>query len=131
MIRRDSDYALRALSYMAEFPTGKRFTAADIAKKQDVPAAFLRKIFQKLAKNKIASSCPGPGGGFYLARKPSYINMKEILESVQGSISLNECLLDFNFCNRIKSCKVRKRLFSIQKEIDSLLTGLSLGEIVK
>ena len=131
MIRRDSDYALRALSYMAEFPTGERFTVTDIAKKQNVPAAFLRKIFQKLAKNKIASSYPGPGGGFYLARKPSNISMKEILESVQGNIFLNECLFDANFCNRIKSCKVRKKLFGIQKEINSLLDGLSLGEIVK
>ena len=130
LIRRNSDYALRSLSHIARFPLGSKFTLRTIARKEDVPFAFLRKTFQKLSRKKIVGSHLGPKGGFYLLKEPSQITLGDILEAVQGPISLSDCLRYSGSCKRIKSCRVNKKLLSIQKEIDGLLAKTTLGELI-
>ena len=130
LIRRNSDYALRALSYMARFPKGLRFTIAVIARQEDIPAAFLRKIFQRLSVNKIVRSQRGPSGGFYLLREPSRLSLGEIIESTQGCFSLSRCLYARDFCSRQRSCRVKIRLSRLQTKIEALLSKATLGEII-
>src|SRR3989338_3713467 len=102
-IRRNSDYALRSLSYMARFPVGERFTIRIIAKEQNVPAPFLKKIFQRLSQGRIIRSQRGPKGGFYLLKKPHQIRLKKTLELIQGRISLSDCLFKDNICKRSRT----------------------------
>ena len=130
LIRRNSDYALRALSLMARYPKGKRLTVNTIAARQGVPKEFLRKIFQKLSLNNILGSKLGPDGGYYLIKNPYNISIKDVIESVQGRVSLNGCLTDKNFCDRQDSCQTRKKLRNIQQQIDTLLSKSKLGDIV-
>ena len=65
-ISRDTDYAVRALVYMAVVSKKKNsvITVDEIARKEDLPERFLRRILQRLAKNKILSSYKGKQGGF-------------------------------------------------------------------
>lgn len=130
LVRRNSDYALRSLAYMAEFPNGRKFTIRAIAKKEDVPAAFLGKIFQRLSLNKIVTSCRGPGGGFYLLKKPHQLTLKEILEVTQGRISLSDCLFDSKLCNRARACKINAALSNIQNRLINLLDKYTLKDFI-
>lgn len=130
LIRRNSDYALRSLAYMAGLPYGKRFTISSIAKEQNIPATFLRKIFQKLSLNNIVDSHPGPGGGFYLLKKPYQLSLKEILEAVQGEISLSDCLFKSNVCSRAKTCSIRTGLSPLQKKLIDLLDKYTLDDFL-
>jgi len=130
LIKRNSDYALSSLAYMARFPIGKIFTIKLISKKQDIPQAFLKKIFQKLSLHKIVSSQRGPSGGFYLLLKPRKIPLRKILESVQGRISLSDCLFENNLCGRSRRCKIRIGLSDIQKKLVSLLDRYNLEDFL-
>lgn len=130
LIRRNSDYALRSLAYMAGFPSGKRLTVKLIAQKQSVPIAFLRKIFQRLSLKRIITSRRGPGGGFYLLKEPQQISLKEILESVQGRITLSDCLWESNLCNRSRICKIKPGLSVIQKKLIKLLDKYTLKDFL-
>ena len=130
LIKRNSDYALSSLAYLGSFPIGKKFTIKLIAKKQGIPAAFLKKIFQKLSLQKIVSSQRGPSGGFYLLKKPRKIPLRKILESVQGRISLSDCLFENNLCNRSRTCKIRVGLSDIQKKLISSLDKYNLEDFL-
>ena len=130
LIRRDSDYALRALSFMARYPNGERFTIKTIATKQAIPTEFLKKIFQRLSSDNIVGSRPGPGGGYYLTKSPSNISFKDVIQSVQGRVFLNSCLMEKNFCGRQDSCQTRKKLHNIQRQIDTLLSRSKFEEII-
>lgn len=128
VIRRNSDYALRSLSYMARFPKGRNLTAKAIAAEGDVPVVFLRKTFQKLSKAKIIDSKRGPRGGFYLLKGLADISLKEILEAVQGRVVLSDCLFEDDACSRAKRCRVRKRLSDAQKKFADLLDEYTLKD---
>lgn len=131
LIRRNSDYALRSLWYLAGFPKGKKIKVSKIAKKQKVPVAFLRKTLLRLSKAGIIESQSGPTGGFWLSRRPSQISLKEVLESVQGRVSLNECLYDCSACSRWRRCSVRPGLSMIQEKLTGLLDKCSLEDFFK
>ena len=131
LIRRNSDYALRSLGLLAGLPRGKKIKVTSIAKKQNVPVAFLRKTLLKLSKAGIVESQSGPSGGFWLARKPSQISLKEVLESVQGRVSLNDCLYDCNSCIRWRRCSVRPGLSVIQEKLIGLLDKCNLEDFIK
>jgi len=104
-ITRETDHAIRCVQYLSKYPE-QSFTVSVIAEKSDSPKAFLAKIIQKLAKAGIVRSMQGAQGGFKLARSPSEISLKEVVEITQGPIALNPCLIDESFCSRSNHCSV-------------------------
>jgi Rrf2 family protein len=72
------------LAYNAgEGPVGIRVISA----RQTIPARYLEQIFQRLRRANIVTSKRGPGGGYTLARLPSKISLREIVEAVEGSLA--------------------------------------------
>lgn len=128
-IRRNSDYALRGLAYMAGFPKGGRFAIDEIAAQQHIPVIFLRKIFQKLAQYKIVGSKRGIGGGFYLIKSPSKISINKILDAIQGPVTLSKCIFDLDKCILSNKCNVRKKLKDIQNKLVLLLDRVKLLDL--
>ena len=69
IIRRETDYALRALTRLAL--DGGSLAVSTLAEEEDVPPEFLRKIMQRLNQAGIVESSQGPFGGYRLARARS------------------------------------------------------------
>jgi Rrf2 family protein len=58
-----------------------------IGARQRIPERFLEQIFQRLRKAELVRGKRGPGGGYVLARPPSEITLRDILEAVEGPLS--------------------------------------------
>lgn len=129
IIRRNSDYALRSLVYMSKFPIGKKFIIEDIAKRKDIPAVFLRKIFQRLRQARIINSQRGPDGGFYLLRRAKDISLREVLTTLQGEISLSDCILRKGVCDFSSRCRIKRKLARIQERVVGLLDKYILKDM--
>ena len=127
-IRRNSDYALRALGRLSAFPMGKRLTVKEMASREDVPALFLRKIFQRLSSAGIVASRKGPDGGFYLVRDAGSIALRDVLEAVQGRVSISDCILNRDSCIRAKRCPIRKTLSGVERRFFKLLDKYTLKD---
>ncbi len=112
-LTRASEYALRGIQYLAGKPHGSVCMLSEISQAQDVPVSFLGKIFQSLARGNIVSSHRGAGGGFALSRPAGEITLLEIIEAVEGPISMYECLADAQVCpeSRRTNCRIRPVLF--------------------
>jgi Rrf2 family protein len=106
-------------------PVSTRAAAAD----EQVPYQLACKLMQKLNKVKLVSSCMGPKGGFVLGTEPLNINLLEIIEAIQGSISMNRCVLSEDVCSREAICVVREKLTDIQKDMTRGLTAITLDEL--
>ncbi|MBI3019276.1 MAG: Rrf2 family transcriptional regulator [Deltaproteobacteria bacterium] len=128
-IKRNTDYALWSLSYMAGFPKGKVFGLGVLGQQRRVSSVFLRKIFRKVAKKNIVHSHRGCYGGFSLARKPSEISIRDVIEAVQGHMVLNKCLTGHYRCPKERTCGLRKCLGKIQKELIHQLNQLTLENL--
>ena len=58
-----------------------------IGERQRIPERFLEQIFQRLRKAELVRGKRGPGGGYVLARPPSEITLRDVLEAVEGPLA--------------------------------------------
>jgi Rrf2 family iron-sulfur cluster assembly transcriptional regulator len=130
IVRRNTDYALRAMVHLARNYDKGPVSSRTIADQENVPYQLTCKLMQKLNNAKLVTSYMGPKGGFGLSREPSKINLLEIIETVQAPISLNRCMLSKETCPQIKHCTVRPKLVELQKYIGNFLSNITLNELV-
>lgn len=86
-----SRYGLRALFDMAYNSGTLPSQIKDISRRQEISPRYLEQIFQSFKKAGILKSKRGPQGGYYLAKKPEQITIREILEAAEGDTLLVEC----------------------------------------
>ena len=130
LITRDSDYAIRALCFMAQHHK-KVVSVSDLVKSLHIPRPFLRKLLQVLNKKAILKSYKGIGGGFSLLKKPQKIGLVEVIEIFQGSIRLNECFLKKLECPNTKKCSLRKKINAIEKYVIHELRSISIESLLQ
>ncbi len=131
VLRRNTDYALRAIVNLAAHYGNEPVSTRTIAVQEDISYQLACKLMQKLQNAKFVKSCMGPKGGFVLGREPSKISLLEVIEAIQGPISLNRCLLSVNACPKQKGCTVRARLVGLQQCIYEYLSGITLDELLQ
>lgn len=91
-ISKKTDYALRMLATLVRNPSG-RVTAREAADENDVPYSFARSIEHDLAAAGIVSSVRGANGGMQLTVDPRQTTLLQVVEAVQGPVSLSGCEL--------------------------------------
>ncbi|MFC1709025.1 RrF2 family transcriptional regulator [Candidatus Omnitrophota bacterium] len=130
LITRDTDYAVRALCYIAKQKKGV-IPVTQLVKNLRVPRPFLRKILQILNKKGILESHKGQRGGFRLFRSPNKIFIVDLIKIFQGSFTLNECFLKKMTCPHKKSCQLKKKVDDIEKVVLSELKIISIASLIK
>ena len=84
-----TDYAIVLLAHLAR---GERtLTAQDLAGRSHVPLPTVSKLCKELSRAGIVVSHRGRHGGYSLARPPETISVAEVVEALEGPISLTEC----------------------------------------
>lgn len=126
-----AEYAIRGVLYLSAKSDAKTTGIEEIAKAQEVPPAYLAKLFQTLAKKGFVRSVRGHDGGFLLARKPEDISFLEIIEAVEGPIFLNDCLIHEGYCPRDKTCPVHDVWREAQKRFLDFLTSCDFKTLAK
>ena len=131
IIRRNTDYALRAMVNLAGHYGEGPVSTREIAQSEDISYQLACKLMQKLNNAGLVKSIMGPSGGFFLSRKPKNINLAEIIEVIQGPLSLSRCLLGKNVCNKQSHCPITGKLTKLQKNISDYLQGVTLDELLQ
>ena len=99
-----SDYAIRAMMYLAARPAGELFSLREVSREQNIPQSFLAKIFQHLVHAGLVVSKQGACGGFALALPGSQITVAEVMQAIDGPLALNRCVLWPETCERSERC---------------------------
>ena len=129
MIRRNTDYALRLMVNLAERFGREAVSSRILADKEDVSYQLACKLLQKLNAAGLVKSQMGPRGGFSLAQIPSRINLSQVVEAIQGPVSVNCCLLGKEACQRQSNCPISKKLAGLQDYIEGFLKSVTLEEL--
>lgn len=85
------EYALHCLMYLVDAPEGTNLGIKEIAAFQGVSETYLSKIFARLKKAGLVRSTPGVRGGYELSRPTGQITFLNVVEAVEGPISLFQC----------------------------------------
>lgn len=131
IIRRNTDYALRMMNLLADFyRKNEAVSARTLSRDAVVPYPLTCKLLQKLQKKKIVNSLMGPRGGYLLARHPEQISFYEVIETIQGPISVNRCFLGQYQCPLKGKCPLHRKLIRIQDEIINSLQKTKISELI-
>ena len=98
-----SRYGLRALFDIAYNCGMQPAQIQDISRRQHISPRYLEQIFQGLKRAGILKSKRGPQGGYYLARQPEQITLREIINATEGESLFTECIIDSK--KKRKSCE--------------------------
>ena len=129
IIRRDTDYAFRLAVQLARSRDGdKPLSARLLAKETKVSYPLTCKILQKMAHAGIVRSVMGARGGWKLAKEPENIPFRDLVEAVQGPLSVNRCLLGNFKCPLKGTCPAHPKMAALQRKIDGFLQELTLKE---
>lgn len=117
LLRKDVDYAIRALIYLALRGRSDYVSATALARELGLPASFLRRICSTLIKADMLETREGIAGGVRLLGKPDTINILKLIELFHGKPELSECTFRKKLCPNRKTCVLRRRLLRIEQTV--------------
>jgi len=99
-----AEYALRAVLYLARQPAGERIRVDEIATALGLPANYLSKTLQALARTGVLASTRGPRGGFALAVPATSLTLREVVGPFDRPVDERRCLLGNSVCSDRTAC---------------------------
>lgn len=103
----------------------------DIAKRQEISEGYLEHFLPLLKAAGLINSSRGAHGGYTLAKTPSKITLKEIVQTLEGSLSPAECVDTPAVCQRVRSCVTRDIWKKLGEKISETLTSVTLKDMVE
>ncbi len=128
-----SRYGVRALFDIAYNAGNMPAQVQDISRRQDISPRYLEQIFQSLKRAGILKSKRGPQGGYFLARKPEEITLKDILHAAEGDMQLVECCNDRKRkkgkCNFDGECVTQAIWKEASSKLDEYLDSITVKSL--
>jgi Rrf2 family protein len=103
----------------------------DIARKEDISEGYLQHIVDTLKGAGLVYSNRVGHGGYTLARPPSEINLRDILNTLEGSINLVECVEKPDVCDRSGGCVTRDIWAEVGSKLEKTLRAFTLQDMVE
>lgn len=123
------EYAIRTMIHLSLVPDGAVAQISDISKEWEIPEHFLRKISAQLSGAGLIATYRGLGGGIALARSAKEVTPLEVIEAIEGKISLNKCLIHQGFCPRDRWCAVHRLWAEAQEKLKEVLSSKTIAQL--
>jgi Rrf2 family transcriptional regulator, iron-sulfur cluster assembly transcription factor len=114
---RSAEYAIRAFVNLAQVPEGKYAMVKNIAEQEDIPAHFLAKILQQLARKGLLRSSKGPTGGFALRVPAADVKLWDIVEALDGMSQYTACASGLSECTDEMPCSMHDSWVALRTRI--------------
>jgi len=128
----ESGCAVRIILFLSLRGVGEKTGAKMISENENIPIRFTLKILRKLKIAGLVCSYRGQSGGYALLKEPTDVSLKEVIEIIDGPITMNKCLGNTGLCdlNRTDVCPVHYYLGSVQRDVSSKLENISFQMLV-
>lgn len=125
-------YGLRAIINLAKHSDKPNLALSVIAKEESISLKYLEILFANLKKAGLVRSVKGANGGYKLAKPARQITVYEIINALEGKISLFHCLdkLGKVYCKKNCNCSATIALVKIQESIIKTLKNIKLSKLL-
>ena len=120
-LSQETDYAVRMVVVLASAYGSDAMGASAIGEEACIPRPTALKVLRMLKDSGIVRSTMGAGGGYRLARDPDSINLKEVIEAIEGKIEISRCLCPEYECSRTGTKHERCRFHHIYERLNNQL----------
>jgi len=124
-------YGLRTLMDIAVHQAKGPVNLNDIAERQGISAKYLWQIVNLLKTAGFVRGTRGPKGGYVLLRDPAAITLLDVIQILEGPVSLVECVDDPDFCVRVENCVAHSVWEEVSQAVRAALRQITLAEILR
>lgn len=128
---RSAEYAIRAFVHLAQLPDGKCAMVKNIAEEEGIPAHFLAKILQDMARKGFLRSNKGPTGGFCLRQPARDIRLVDIVGAIDGLGDYERCVAGLPQCSDGKPCPQHADWTAVRSKIMRYLGRNTIAGLAK
>ncbi len=129
MITKKAEYAIIILSELASHPAGTVITSKEIAENRDIPPNLVVQLLSLLKDAGWTSGTRGPAGGIRLIIDPTEVNLRQVIEKVDGPIGITRCLFSDTPCRQKTDCSLRGIWAKAQQNMLSVLEDVSIKDL--
>lgn len=104
-------------------------SAADVAEQTGLGLPTVRKLLKALARSGLVEARRGAQGGYRLARRPSEISAADVIDALEGPVSITECSTGERHCDIEANCTVGGAWQRINLAIRRALGDISLADL--
>lgn len=124
-------YGLKAMFDLALNDGSGPISLGAIAERQGISIHYLEQLVSPLRKAGLLKSVRGAQGGYLLAKPPSEISVREILELLEGPLAPASCVTDSkNSCENSDYCVSRMIYDRIYESINEVVDNISLQDML-
>ena len=140
-LSKKADYALIAMKHLAQ-SAGRAeartreggggapsASAREIAEQYDIPIELLAKVLQRLVRTGLLASTQGTRGGYALSRAAKSISIADVIQAIDGPLTVTACSTEKHDCEQYSKCSVRDPLWQIRERIVAALGTVTLSEM--
>jgi Rrf2 family protein len=127
-----ADYALMAMKHLAlreDRGSERSSSAREIAEQYNIPIELMAKVLQRLVRRGLLASHQGTRGGYQLARTPAKISVADVIQAIDGPVTVTACSTEEVSCEQFAKCNVRDPLWRVRERILSALGECTIAEL--
>jgi Rrf2 family transcriptional regulator, cysteine metabolism repressor len=123
-------YGLRAMLDLARHFGERAVMMSDVASREDLSRKYLHALLTSLRSAGLVRSVRGAGGGFVLTRHPAEIRLNEVVNALEGQLSIVPCVADQRRCKKSGECSTRRVWQQLSTAVDSMLNSITLQDLL-
>lgn len=131
LFSKSSEYAIRAMTFLAQQPAGKLAGGREIAEAEGIPMPYLWKILQTLTRRKLIRSFKGQRGGYELAQPADQISVLAVMQATDDDQRLTSCVLGMAHCGEETACSMHHMWKEIRGQVCTLLEQSTLADLAE
>ena len=128
-LSKKADYALIAMKHLALHSDRGASSAREIAEQYDIPIELLAKVLQRLVRRGLLVSHHGTRGGYRLARQAGLVSVADVIQAIDGPVTITACSTEDGRCEQYSRCNVRDPLWRVRERILAALGGCTIAEL--
>lgn len=118
-----------AMAHLASHGERTLVSAREIAGLYSIPVELLAKVLQRLVQQGLLASHQGIRGGYQLARPSTAISVAQVIEAIDGPMTLTTCSETDGGCDQYERCNVRDPLWRLKDRLRAALAECSIADI--
>lgn len=106
-------------------------SAADVAQATGIGLPTVSKLFKFLARAGLVTSTRGANGGYRLSRGPQHISAADVIDALEGPVSITECSALDGDCEHEGVCSVGVAWQRVNVAIHRALQDVTLNDLIR
>jgi Rrf2 family protein len=124
-------YGLRILLDIASHEQAGPVTLRDMAQREEISQKYLWQVINPLKVAGLLRAIRGTSGGYVLAKSPEEITVQDIVEILEGPMTMVRCTRAPSSCRRSPGCTSRLAWAEIEQRVRETMSGITLHYLLQ